>query len=239
LSNRLLVGNLLQATKKQNRRVVKTARRFFCFCVRCLPVGHRQFCTFDITQSLNSAQFTHPCESIPNLEAIFRSVEAWIVKPKWKRQSIVAGVLSSTLASILFLPLVGCISIQKSPELPRVTSCGVVSGPEQPLACELHDRREVFQHWTSRMNPAQMVPPSVAAWSRDCKHRTSSWVGNQRDRCRLATSSLGSWIQAKKDEANAPPWPRFHPVPAKPAFEPERNADSDTPEIYGRFGKAP
>jgi hypothetical protein len=49
----------------------------------------------------------------------------------------------------------------------------------------------------------------------------------------------GEWIAKKKAEANAPPWPRFHPLPVREVFSPEEDAAAPAPEAYGQFGKSP
>jgi len=51
------------------------------------------------------------------------------------------------------------------------------------------------------------------------------------------TGSVRGWVNEKKAEANAPPWPHFHPVPTKPVFEPDQTEEGMSPEVYGRFGK--
>ncbi|HUP78838.1 MAG TPA: hypothetical protein VM260_09800, partial [Pirellula sp.] len=67
--------------------------------------------------------------------------------------------------------------------------------------------------------------------------QVTEWTSNQGSRCVAARTSVQSWIRSKQEEASAPPWPRFHPVPTKPVFESEENESSTTPEVYGQFGK--
>lgn len=81
-------------------------------------------------------------------------------------------------------------------------------------------------------NDAKLTP-----WASNCKQRSSQWVSDQWSRCEAAKASIHCWIHTKREETNAPPWPRFHPVPTRPVFEPEVKGSSMTPEIYGRFGK--
>ena len=125
---------------------------------------------------------------------------------------------------MLLLPNIGCISIQNaSPaRLPGVANC---NGTRTDLAdlgddCPLNDRREFLPHWAS-----------------NCRYCSSMWISNQWGRCEAAKASLYCWIHAKKEAVITPPWPRFHPVPTKPVFEPDEKKPSMTPEIYGRFGK--
>lgn len=42
------------------------------------------------------------------------------------------------------------------------------------------------------------------------------------------SSKLGQWVQGKRDAANAPPFPKFHPVPTHPALYPEEDPNADS-----------
>ena len=125
---------------------------------------------------------------------------------------------------LMVLPNIGCISIRNgSPAgLPRVANCNDfhtdLADPEENFW--LNDRREIQSHWAS-----------------SCKQRSSMWLSKQWSRCEASKASFHCWIHAKKEEAITPPWPRFHPVPTRPVFEPDDKGSSTTPEIYGRFGK--
>lgn len=43
-------------------------------------------------------------------------------------------------------------------------------------------------------------------------------------------------IARHREQAHAPPWPKFHPVPSEPAFTPRDAAVSLPPEAFGSFG---
>ena len=131
---------------------------------------------------------------------------------------------------VLVLPNIGCISIRNSSPncFPVVANCNHIQ-PELANSaefCPLYDRRDVLRQWAGKLNPKRLIPGQV-----------TDWTSNQRSRCVAARTSVQSWICTKKEEANAPPWPRFHPVPTKPVFEPEENDTSTAPDVYGQFGK--
>jgi hypothetical protein len=46
------------------------------------------------------------------------------------------------------------------------------------------------------------------------------------------------WNSKRKEKNNPPPWPKFHPVPAKPVFEAQTGEMANAPEIFGAFGTA-
>lgn len=82
--------------------------------------------------------------------------------------------------------------------------------------CDFCDSGHISEGWINRLRP-------VAAWP--------------AQRCGAMKASVCGWVNEKKAAANAPPWPRFHPVPTKPVFEPEQATEAMSPEVYGRFGK--
>ena len=131
---------------------------------------------------------------------------------------------------MLMLTNTGCISVRNSSPsgFPVVANCNQIQHTPANSAefCPLYDRRDVLRQWADKLNPVRLIPGQV-----------TDWTSNQRSRCLAARNSVQGWIRAKKEEANAPPWPRFHPVPTKPVFEPEENESSMTPEVYGQFGK--
>jgi hypothetical protein len=46
------------------------------------------------------------------------------------------------------------------------------------------------------------------------------------------------WRNRRKEKFNPPPWPKFHPVPAKPVFESDSTEPLTAPDIFGTFGPA-
>ncbi len=150
---------------------------------------------------------------------------------------------------VLFVQSFGCVSIRHTapPHTKTIANCSNIQ--TQPSltqeSCELVDRRAVIQQWVSKLNPRCHVPPRVVGWVGNCKERSALWITNQYGRCSTVKASIQGWIQEKKDEANAAPWPRFHPVPTQNVFEPQEAvspapatpAPATVPEVYGRFGK--
>ena len=131
---------------------------------------------------------------------------------------------------MLIIPNIGCISVRNSSSsgFPVVANCNQIQREPANSAefCPLYDRRDVLRQWAGKLNPIRLIPCQV-----------TDWTSNQRSRCVAARTSFQGWIRAKKEAANAPPWPRFHPVPTKPVFESEENESSMAPEVYGQFGK--
>jgi len=120
-----------------------------------------------------------------------------------------------TTFMLLLIHFQGCISIRQT------------HPSSSDDCCELYDRPEAMRRLE-------------VGWAENCKGRSIAWMSNQYGRCAAVKGSVQGWIQAKKDEANAPPWPRFHPVPTQNVFEPqatESPAEPVPPDVYGRFGK--
>ena len=123
---------------------------------------------------------------------------------------------------LLSLQCIGCVALQcSSPNsVPIVTRCGHQTNRYDPFdsceCCEMYDQSEIGEGIVSRMRP-------FGAWT--------------SERCGVIKTTAFGWANRCKAEANAPPWPRFHPVPTKPVFEPEQVDEEVSPEVYGRFGK--
>ena len=136
--------------------------------------------------------------------------------------------------SLLFCMLIhtssGCVSVRNSSRvgLSSVANCNQKHSclADSAEFCPLYDRQDVLRQWALRLNPVRLIPGQV-----------TDWTCNQRSRCIAARTSFKGWIRAKKEEASAPPWPHFHPVPTKPVFASEANESLMTPEVYGQFGK--
>ncbi len=142
------------------------------------------------------------------------------------------------VAIMLSFQNVGCVTIRNS--TPTAFSCVANCRDEQVSedCCGLYDRREVIQQWAGKIKPASFIPSPVSTLAGRCKRCSTAWISNQYGRCKTAKATVFGWIHSKKEEANAPPWPRFHPVPTKPVFEPSENDSSTAPETYGRFGRS-
>ena len=134
------------------------------------------------------------------------------------------------VAVLLSLNSCGCVSIRNTSPCgsPKIANCSAFEqNPVDSGGCgPLFDRRQVMQQWVGKLHPRTFLPSPI-----------TSWAGNCKERCGAVGTSIRGWIHTKKEEANAPPWPRFHPIPTKPVFEPEGAESSISPEVYGRFGK--
>jgi hypothetical protein len=118
----------------------------------------------------------------------------------------------------------GCVSIQPVPPIFHVDVSN--SNVCQPESCPLYDRREVAMQWAERLNPTQLVPSGI-----------HNWANRQVCKCNECKMRFLAWKERKKQEANEPPWPRFHAVPVKPVFEPEADEPLEEPTAYGAFGR--
>ena len=123
---------------------------------------------------------------------------------------------------MLAFQVTGCVSYRHAAlnDSLLVSNCGHPTNGCEPFpsveCCELCDADDVSKRWLSRLRP-------VAAWP--------------AQRCGAIKASVCGWVNEKKAAANAPPWPRFHPVPTKPVFESDQADEAMSPEVYGRFGK--
>lgn len=129
----------------------------------------------------------------------------------------------------------GCVSIRQAAldDSHFVSNCGHPTNCCEPLpfssshpadvthggaveCCDFCETGDVSESWISRFRP-------VVAWP--------------AQRCGAMKDSVRGWVNEKKAAANAPPWPRFHPVPTKPVFESDQAEEAMSPDVYGRFGK--
>ena len=104
------------------------------------------------------------------------------------------------------------------------------------LPCELYDRKEVLKRWLHAARPSSIIPQRVQNLGAKVRDQSIQMCVNQKQRCD-ALAAKGeewkAWCEMKKMEANPPPWPKFHPVPARPAFSRSEMSPSHTPDAYG------
>jgi hypothetical protein len=116
----------------------------------------------------------------------------------------------------------GCVSFRHAAlnDSLLVSNCAHQTNCCEPLpaveCCGLCDVGDISKNCLSRIRP-------VAVWP--------------AERCEAMKASVCGWVNEKKAAANAPPWPRFHPVPTKPVFESDQAEEAMPPEVYGRFGR--
>ncbi len=112
--------------------------------------------------------------------------------------------------------LSGCVSIREAPiahsdwaicDAPIAEPIAPIAGPIEPIAGPIERVHAV---------PVRMCEQSMG-WIRGL------WYG------------CADKIEQKRAEANAPPWPRFHPVPTQPAFTDRQMEGQSDPEAWGAF----
>ncbi len=123
----------------------------------------------------------------------------------------------------------GCISIQHAPKSMRISN-------RTAQASEVRAPTDFAGQWIDRLSPHKIVHDDVKVWFCESQQKSADWIAVQRARHQSHKAAMHAWIQRKKEDANQPPWPRFHPIPAKPVFEPSEETLPMDPEIYGRFG---
>ncbi len=147
-----------------------------------------------------------------------------------QKRSKLKQLTSLCVAILLVFYSCGCVSLRNTSPAgsPKIANCSTLeqNSIDPAECCALYDRGEVVRQWVGKLHPRTLVPTPFSVWAHNCK-----------ERCGAVGTSIGGWIHAKKEEANAPPWPRFHPIPTKPVFEPEGAESSTSPEVYGWFGK--
>ena len=167
------------------------------------------------------------CEVTGSLAAEGFNMKAW---------RALAKLIWLSVLFMLSFQCLGCVSIIHSGSNcgSIVSNCGDQTNACDPIpsmdCSECCDRPELAEKMINRLRTA-------ADWTQERRQRTSLWFLTQRERCGAVKASVCDWANEKKAEANAPPWPRFHPVPTRPVFEPDQGEQDVHPEVYGRFGK--
>ena len=109
----------------------------------------------------------------------------------------------------------------------------------EEMPCELYDRKEVLKRWLHAARPSNIIPQRVQNLGAKVRDQSIQMCVNQKQRCD-ALAAKGeewkAWCAMKKAEANPPPWPKFHPVPARPAFSRSEMSPWNTPDAYGTIG---
>jgi hypothetical protein len=164
-----------------------------------------------------------PIDQIGLSPRTVKSLEIHSVMQHRKNQPNKRASLPWLLVGLIFHPF-GCVTLQKVSSRQPSQQARFVSQTDE--SCPLPDRRKLISQIAAKMNPARMIP-----------ERSYVWMWEQQARWSSAKQSCSDWIARKKEEANPPPWPRFHPIPTKPVFEPEEQSPNDAPEAFGTFGK--
>lgn len=98
-----------------------------------------------------------------------------------------------------------------------------VPGPQYPV--------EISMPWMKPSRPLRYVASGVKTGANKVCSSVSGWKE------RVCTQ-YNDWWSQQKQKNNPPPWPKFHPVPAKPVFEGQSGGGAESPEIFGAFGPA-
>jgi hypothetical protein len=107
------------------------------------------------------------------------------------------------------------------------------------MPCELYDRKEVLKRWLHAARPSNIIPQRVQDLGAKVRDQSIQIRVNQKQRCDALAAKCEewkAWCEMKKREANPPPWPKFHPVPARPAFSRSEMSPWNTPDAYGTIG---
>lgn len=65
--------------------------------------------------------------------------------------------------------------------------------------------------------------------------RLRSQLGAIRGKIAECRQDYRQWQRDREEQKQAPPWPRFHPVPTKNVFFPTDDTYLDAPVVYGQF----
>ncbi|XZE18731.1 hypothetical protein SH449x_004033 [Pirellulaceae bacterium SH449] len=80
--------------------------------------------------------------------------------------------------------------------------------------------------------PAEPLLDAVSGLRSGAGHLYYRALGAKHD----LHSKCTDWRNRRKEKSNPPPWPKFHPVPAKPVFESDTTESLTAPDIFGAFG---
>ena len=162
-----------------------------------------------------------------------------------RTKQLFIGALSCLLAAS------GCVSIRHESELgpndfvPMQScwgreSCEILGSQTQccDIGCEMTDLdhpTEMPIHGMQPLVPLRNAASGAVVALKNGVGRIGSGIvrlkGNVQTHC-------GDWQSKHKQKNNPPPWPKFHPVPAKPAFEAATGDMATTPGTFGSFGPA-
>lgn len=154
----------------------------------------------------------------------------------------VVGRVGYVIIAYLLAAQTGCIMIRQpgssSFEPILVGNARASSACDTPCEtpCELYDRKEVLKRWLETARPSNIIPDRIQNMGAKIRDHSVQMHANQKQRCDEMVAKCGewkAWCEMKKREANPPPWPKFHPVPARPAFSRSEFSNMSTPEAYG------
>jgi hypothetical protein len=167
-----------------------------------------------------------------------------------RTKQLLIGVLSCMLATP------GCVSVRHACELGSnefVPLQNYVGGaPRETLGfqaqrcdigCEVTDLKhptEMPIHGVQPLVPLRNAALGIVTGLKDGAGQVGSSLvglkGKVQGHWVKVQGHCGDWQSKRKQKSNPPPWPKFHPVPAKPVFEAASGDMSTTPGTFGSFG---
>lgn len=160
-----------------------------------------------------------------------------------RTKQLLIGVLSGMLA------VPGCVSIRHESELGTndfaplqnywgCDPCETMGSQTQccDVACEVTDLNHPTEMPIRGLQPLVPLGNAVSGVAVGVKNGVGRIGGGIVGLKGKVQKHCVDWQSKRKQKSNPPPWPKFHPVPAKPAFEAAAGDMSTTPETFGSFG---
>jgi hypothetical protein len=160
---------------------------------------------------------------------------------KERKKQLLIGLLGCLLAAP------GCVSIQHESEFgpndfaplqSHLNCVHCIPQGSQTVGCNSSYSETDLHHPTDM--PVHGMQPLLslryaATGIKNGAGRVGSSVVGFKDKVHAHCSD---WHSKRKQKSNPPPWPKFHPLPAKPAFEAATGDIANTPGTFGSFGPA-
>ena len=151
-------------------------------------------------------------------------------------------ILLCILGSIASLP--GCISLHQAsslnccetlhtvePHFHGVRDAIAVRSHRLPHRVSVADCAVPECDYPFEDSPLRGAAASLRHGVSQAMFRVHGWKAGLHSQC-------SEWWADRKEKRNPPPWPKFHPLPTKPAFEPQAGEGQGSPGIFGAFGAA-
>ncbi|XZE43646.1 hypothetical protein SH467x_003212 [Pirellulaceae bacterium SH467] len=135
----------------------------------------------------------------------------------------------------LCVSLSGCAIVLAPPGTPHVSAPLTTADPSltHALVCscsdgnsyEAHEQWDSYSALSDDFEPVrpELIPPR---W-KDAGLLAGAHLSDWKDRCRArhqtSCEACKAWFQTKVKPPEEPPWPKFHPIPAAPAFTPRED----------------
>lgn len=143
----------------------------------------------------------------------------------------------SELGTREFVPLQSCCEAEPCQTLGSQTQCC-------EIGCEVSD----LNHSSDLNHPTEMPVHGIQPLVPLKNAASAAVIGLRNGGARIGDSVVRlkgkvhthcvDWQAKHKQKSNPPPWPKFHPVPAKPVFEAAAGDMATAPGTFGAFGPA-